>query len=201
MDHIIKDYFPDDCPICKGKITFNTESFMYICLGCGGYVSAHRQDTEYTKKYQPTGYMANKEINLLRRAATKAMGPLFMEKVKIQGKHEPITVTLINIVFENYYVSIHIDDNERLFGEVISQTNQVDLQVSLMDSGKVITVEREDVDTISNKDKAKIFLAKQLGLTYHECQLKYLNITQLKRAIELLNTAVLEARRKAINSS
>ena len=201
MDHIIKEYFPNDCPLCQGKITFNTNSFMYICLGCGGYVSAHRQDTDYTKKYQPEGYLANKEVNLLRKAASRAMKPLFMERANIQGNHEPINVALINIIFEDYYVSLNIDDSERLFAQVISQTEQENLQVSLMDSGKVISVEREDTDTISNRDKARIWLAKQLGLTYQQCQLKSLNTNQLKRAIELLNTAVLEARRKAINSS
>ena len=201
MDQFIKEYFPDDCPLCKGKITFNTESFMYICLGCGGYVSAHRQDTEYTKRYQPEGYLANKEINLLRKAASRAMKPLFMERIKIQGKYAPIDVALINALFEDYYVSLYVDEEEKLFGQVISNTNQVDLQVSLMDSGKVIEVEKDDTDTISNRDKARIWLARQLGLTYNQCQIKFLNSDQLKRAIELLNTGVLEARRKAINSS
>jgi len=201
MYETIKTYFPNGCPICDGPITFNERTFIYFCLDCGAYVSAHRDDTEFTAKFQPTGYLANKEVNLLRKAVLDAMKPLFLERVKIQGRHNTIETSLVNVLHKDYCVRLRLDDEEIVYGKVISNTDQTDYKIFIIDSGKTVTVAPEELENVTNRDKTKIWLAQKLGLKVSECNIKHLNEKQLEKALEVLTEGVNESRQQAIDSS
>ena len=201
MKEIINKYFPDGCPLCREAIFFNEETFIYFCRGCGAFVSAHRDDTEFTAKFQPTGYLANKEVNLLRKAVLDAMKPLFLERVKIQGRHNTIETSLVNVLHKDYCVRLRLDDEEIVYGKVISNTDQTDYKIFIIDSGKTVTVAPEELENVTNRDKTKIWLAQKLGLKVSECNIKHLNEKQLEKALEVLTEGVNESRQQAIDSS
>lgn len=200
MDYV-KQFFAEGCPICSGTIFFDSQSYSYHCKDCQAYVSAHRVDSDYAVKGQPQGYIANKEINLLRQAVTNVMTPLYMEKTKVQGKHAHIDTSLINVIYTDYCVKVIVDKGEMLYAAVISSQDDDSTNVRLIETGQMATIKSGYIRRVTNKEKTYIWLAGQLGLKTEQAHIKHLNKKELEKALEVLTKAVSQARQQAINSS
>lgn len=200
MDYV-KKYFPDGCPLCQGQILFNKDNYSYQCVKCQAYVSAHRKDSDFAEQGEPQGYIANKAINLLRKAVTAAMTPLYREQVKVKGRHALIDTSLINVIYKDFCIKVILDDDEIVYATMISESQDGNIKVKLVETGQILDVPEEDVQRVSNKEKTYIWFARQLGLPIRMAHIKRLNENELNRAVEVLTKGVAEARQMAINSS
>lgn len=198
MDNYIDFYFKNGCTECGGEVELFIDTFTYKCKECKACASAHRKDTDHSKKYEPYQYLASTEINELRHTLEKLFNQLWQKKVPFT-RDDSLPVTnqpLINIIFPFNVRGYGEDDIVKV---IRSKKSVGTCDVIDLNTNKVIEdVIYLELKTISSRDKSHAWLAGELGIKVTECRIGYLSESQLKNAIETCSKNLKDARSKAV---
>lgn len=186
----VKFYFPNGCTICNGKVILKKNIFKYICESCGAFADSHREDTLYTKIYEPSEALANISIHKLREKVRINFSKLYKKRVHVKGKHEIFTTPLINIIFADNIVKYGKIEDEN-FAQVINNKDNI-LLIKDLTSGNEISLNKTDTHKTSNRDKAIIWLSKEMKLSSVKCNIGYFNEEQLYQANKILTDILLK---------
>jgi len=198
MTEYINYYFPNGCTECGGEIKFLNSLFIYKCKECGCFASAHRQNTPNSKKYEPYQNLSTKEINKLRKELRNIFDLLWNSRILILRKNvpNPIYEALINIIYT---------ENLRIFEGVeppfvfVTLTSKGKCDVETLSKEKIKDLNYQDLKVVRNRDKAYMWLSKELGIPFELCRIGYLTEQQLIKAIEICTQNVNKARTSGIN--
>lgn len=194
-------YYKNGCTICGGEVTLDEETFIYTCTNCGAFANSHRKDTEFCKKFEPYQYLASGEINELRKSLESVFSTIWHSRVDYQREKTSIySESIINIIFPENIRSL--DGDELLYVKVINKDKENNTcDVFAFDIQKLYeNIVYSDLKPVSNRGKAYVWLAIELGIKVAECKIGYLSESQLKEAIQICSKHLSDARRKAIES-
>lgn len=191
-------YYPKGCPLCKGKIKLDKEHFKYKCKSCGAYADCHREDSKYARKFQPTETMCGEETHFLRNQVRSEFSKLYRERINVKTNQEILQTSLINIIYTDHLMKLK-DQEDEIFVAILKR-NEDTADVSIINTGQLKNFPLEDLDNISNRDKALIWLSYKMGLDTTKCNIGIFDNRQLKIAHEYIYKAILEATKKANDS-
>jgi hypothetical protein len=183
-EFFIDKYFPNGCEICRGPVELNEERYVYKCAVCGAFVSAHRSSSEYAEKFEPKGYLASKEINIIRGQLTKAMESLY----KSNGTSKP----LISSISKDFYVELIINSDKPVYGKYEGKS-MFDTNLRIVkdiNNGTIHELRDDQWKTISYRTKTYIWLSTQLKMDVNACKIKLLDVIKLKEALRIVNSAI-----------
>jgi len=193
-------FYRNGCTVCEdGKITFNDDTFTYKCMNCGAYASAHRIDSEFSKINEPYQYLANEEVNTLRKKLETIFNSIWQERVDYKRNDDIKTAAIINLIF-NDNIRIYQKGDESQYVRVLyhdkpnSICNVFSYNSNIMFEG----IDYAKLDSVTNRQKTYVWLSNQLGIVPQHCQIGYLSEIQLKKAIVICMKGLTNARRNAI---
>ena len=199
---IITKYFKDGCTVCGGEVTFLEDSYIYKCNDCEAFAAAHRVDTDYSNKYEPYQYLANNEINELRKTLEEVFNTIWQKRMKVKYENSGLInmEAFINIIFPENVRSI-IND-KLIYVKVLKRNTQTnECTIYAFDEEKLIkNYDYEKLQPVTNRGKAYVWLARELGINISECQIGHLSLAQLKEGIEICSKKLTDARKTAIES-
>ena len=193
-----KIYYPNGCPLCKGKVKFDNEHYKYKCRSCDAYADCHREDSQYAKKYEPTEIMAGQKTHFLRDQVRNEFSKLYREKINIKVNSSLLTTSLINIIYTDHIMK-YKGKNHEMFAAILKRNDEY-ADISEIDTGQLKTILLSKLEPISNRDKALIWLSYKMGLETTKCNIGTFTDHQLKIAYKHIYKAILEATKKANDS-
>lgn len=186
-------YFPNGCSQCNSRVKFIKEQFLYVCDHCDAKALAHRDQSDFNRKYEPTGYMGDHETVFLRERLVEVFNSFYRETLFIKGNREMITTTPVNVVYKDHIVSVVVGDN--IDYGIVDKNDKS--KVHLVDTN-IILEDVPEIKKASNKVKAYIWLAKQLNKDLQDTKIGFLSKQELKEAYDQVSKALDKARLKSI---
>lgn len=192
-------YFPNGCNICKSPVELLEEKRIYRCTECGASVTYHKLDTEFSKRYEPLGYLANHETNALRKKLKDIISDLWIHKRTLVDGNSIKFVSPINEIYSKYLVKVkYLGEDE--FG--ISESVKGEYyNVFLIDFDKYAMFRRDEMMGVQNREKTYVWIAEELGLNAKDFKIGYLNKDQLTRAIEICHEKRREINARTVSDS
>jgi len=196
MKNPVKTYFPNGCTECGGEIQFLEEGLMYICNECGRFCYAYKEATNFNLEFEPKGSLATLKVNKLRNSVRGVLSKLYKQRVSVQTKKGPMETALINAVFANYCLAIRNGEDVKYAYQVSGGSENKEVYV--VDTGEIVKVSDGEYKGVSNRTKANIWLAKEMGMAIRECKIKNMLEPLLLKAYKICENGIKEAKRKSI---
>lgn len=176
-------YFPNGCDLCGSTVNLFEERNIYECSECGASVTYHHKETEFSKLYEPQGYLAGIYINKLRKSLKDAVRFFWGGKRVLQTKDGIKEMAPINVVYPKFLVKVdYLGDHE--FGIPIDKKDEY-TNVFMIDIDKHSMFEFSELGNVSNREKTYTWLAEGIGILAKDFKIGYLTKEQLLIAIEL----------------
>jgi hypothetical protein len=178
------NYFPNGCNLCGNPVEYNQEIHIYKCTVCEAYVSAHREDTDYSKEHEPTGYLADEQTRSLKKQLKPLFNFLWKGRQLFQTEKGLRFKAPINVLYRPFIRKVLLLD-EPLYGIAQGITDEGLVKLRIIGEDRFGFYKHDELDSVDNRTKAHIWLAEHLGLTINQCRIGYLDKEQLLKAIKL----------------
>lgn len=193
---LAKYYFKNGCTNCNGGEVFYLENaFLYKCRKCKAFAHAHREKTLHAKKHEPFQYLADQNINNLRKTLEDLFNRLWRDKITYNVGTKKRRESLINIVYQ-YNIRKLNNDFVRIIN--IDPATKKCSVISFEERQVIDDINYLKLDSATNREKSYLWLSEQLNVNYDMCKIGYLSELQLKIAIELCIKHIDYAREKTL---
>lgn len=183
-------YFPNGCNICGGEVKYHKDIFIYKCNNCEAWADSHRKGTIKNNAFEPTESLANQTTHEIRSKLRHIFGKLYIDKIQRIVKKEIIYTTIINIIYPENIISYN-DGRGNSYAKTIYSKEDI-IQIEFISNGLTQYVKTADINKVSNRSKALLWLSLQLNISVDRCKIGFLNINELNKAIEICYNAYIE---------
>lgn len=181
---MVELYFPNGCNTCNGNVELIEDKRIYKCLDCGAYVTYHHKTTDFSRMYEPLGYLADEEINRLRKDLKSAIVFFWRHRRSIQTDRYGLLFTApINVVYNKFVVKVDYESDQE-YGYSIKKKDDL-VNMFLIDICKHAVFKKEELIPVRNREKTYVWLASELGMPAKGFSIGLLTSKQLKRSIEI----------------
>lgn len=192
-----KYYFPNGCNICGSTVSYYEEIFKYKCDNCDAWADSHRKSTIKNNAFEPTETLATPYIHTLRSHLRHVFGKLYVDKIQHIIKGEPIPTTIINIIYPDNIVSYN-DKNDNWYAKILYNKEHIS-EIEILATGQIQYAQNSNINKVSNRSKALIWLSKNLNLSFDQCKIGYLSEENLKKSITLCYNAYIKGAQKSLD--
>ena len=141
---------------------------------CDAYCLCHAPSSKFGNEGKPMGRLADQSLRQIHMEANKAFADLWMTR-------------LINHVW-SFVVGYHTDNGIVYAKRLTSKGDPVTIE--LIDTGMVVKVPADDIETVSARTKAYVWLAQQMGAHSKGFSIQSLDEDESIKAINIIKQTI-----------